>query len=65
MLIDGIDFNVKYWKGKTEKQFIAELVHAYPAKDLKNFYKALMQEMGEIKGPLRIQQNNEESEKGI
>lgn len=41
MRVDGIDFNVTYWKGKTKKQFVSELLKAYPDKDLEGIYYQL------------------------
>lgn len=41
MKIDGIDFNVIFWKGKTKKQFLTSLSPAYPDKDLEKIYYLL------------------------
>lgn len=41
MKVEGIDFNVPYWKGRTKKQFISELAKAYPDKDLEQIYYQL------------------------
>lgn len=41
MKVEGIDFNVPYWKGRTKRQFISELSKAYPDKDLEKIYYQL------------------------
>lgn len=62
MIIQGIDFNVSYWKGKTEKQFLKELEHAYPKHDLKAIHKELMQSLGVKTESVKVIENIEGAE---